>query len=68
VAYKKGDDNDDNLEKLSKAGILPAREKLTPQDTEVIESLTREEVDAWVRIKEKLDKAGVREQECKFYI
>lgn len=58
----------DTLKKLEKAGILGVRQPLTQEDNKVLESLTPEEVDAWVRIKEKLDKAGVKKQDCKFFI
>lgn len=57
-----------NLEKLQKAGILATPQALTREDQEVIESLTPEEINAWVSIKEKLDKAGVQQQQAKLFI
>jgi len=57
-----------NLEKLQKAGILATPDALTREDKEVIESLSRDEIESWVRIKEKLDKAGVQELPAKFFI
>ncbi|HZM08641.1 MAG TPA: aroma-sacti cluster domain-containing protein [Candidatus Limnocylindrales bacterium] len=57
-----------NVKKLQKAGILGTRQPLTPEDHEVIKSLSPDEVDAWVRIKKKLDDAGCQEPECKFFI
>ena len=61
-------ENKKNLERLQKAGILATPHTLTPEDKEVIESLSPAEIDAWVNVKEKLDKAGVREQPAKFFI
>lgn len=57
-------------DKLKNAGILgtQALTELTDEEKKVIESLTAEEVDAWVRIKEKLDTGGILQQECKFFI
>ena len=60
--------NEKNLEKLQKAGILATPHALTRADEEVIESLSPPEIDAWVNAKEKLDKAGVRQQTAKFFI
>jgi hypothetical protein len=57
-----------NVDKLQKAGILASPHALTPEHQEVIESLTLEEVNAWVSIKEKLDKAGVQQPQAKFFI
>jgi hypothetical protein len=53
---------------LQKAGILATPHALTRGDKEVIESLSSPEIDAWVNAKEKLDKAGVRQQPAKFFI
>ena len=61
-------ENKKNLEKLQKAGILATPHALTRADKEVIESLSPPEIDAWVNAKEKLDKAGVRQQPAKFFI
>jgi hypothetical protein len=61
-------ENKKNLEKLQKAGILATPHALTRSDKEVIESLSPREIDAWVNAKEKLDKAGVRQQPAKFFI
>lgn len=55
-------------DKLQNAGILGTGQPFTEEEKEVIESLTTEEVDAWVRIKEKLDKGGIVQPECKFFI
>jgi hypothetical protein len=61
-------ENKKNLEKLQKAGILATPHALTRADKEVIASLSPAEIDAWVNIKEKLDKAGVRQQPANFFI
>jgi len=61
-------ENKKNLERLQKAGILDTPHALTREDKEVIESLSPAEIDAWVNVKEKLDKAGVLEQPAKFFI
>ena len=61
-------ENKKNLEKLQKAGILATPHGLTRADKEVIVSLSPAEIAAWVNIKEKLDKAGVRQQPAKFFI
>ena len=57
-----------NLAKLQKAGILITPDALTPEDEKVIQSLSPAEIDAWVRIKEKMDKAGFPQQSAKFFI
>jgi hypothetical protein len=57
-----------NLEILQKAGILATPHALTDEDTKVIESLSLDEINTWVRIKETLDKAGVQDQQAKFFI
>jgi hypothetical protein len=57
-----------NVKKLQKAGILAKPHELTPEDEEVIQSLTPAEINAWVRIKEKLDDASVQRQPAKFFI
>jgi hypothetical protein len=57
-----------NVQKLQKAGVLPTPHKLTPQDEKVVEALSLTEVNAWVAIKEKLDKGSVHEQHAKFFI
>jgi hypothetical protein len=57
-----------NVQKLQKAGILPTPHALTTTDEKVIDSLSPDEVKAWVNIKEKLDKAGVKDQPAKFFI
>ncbi len=57
-----------NLEKLQKAGILATPHALTREDKEVIESLSPDEIETWVRIKEKLDEAGVQELPANFFI
>ena len=54
-------------EKLKNAGIL-GTQPLTDEEKKVIESLTADEVDAWVSIKEKLDKGGIQGQQSKFFI
>jgi hypothetical protein len=57
-----------NVEKLQKAGILATPHALTPEETEVIESFTPEEINAWVSIKEKLETAGVQQLSAKTFI
>jgi hypothetical protein len=49
-----------NIEKLQKAEILADPHGLSKQDVETIEHLSPEEVDTWVRIKEKLGDDFVR--------
>jgi len=61
-------ESNQNLEKLRKAGILASHDSLTREDKEVIASLSSTEIDTWVRIKQKLDDAGIEDLPAKFFI
>jgi hypothetical protein len=50
-----------NVEILQKAGIILVRVgKLSKKDVETIESLSKEEIKAWVQIKEQLGPDFIR--------
>jgi hypothetical protein len=68
AAKMPNDQEIDNLRKLQDAGIVGPPASLSDDDKKVIASLSPEEINAWVRIKEKLNDAPIKDLPSKFFI